>query len=148
VSSEDAEQEIVELELDARFDLAEALQDRGHQARSRHILYQIARAPIRAEHRVRAWTLIAESWAADRDHVRAAGAYTRAARAGGRSVEAQNAQFALAMLRERHLRDVAGALAAYNALLEMAPDGPNAASARAAVRRIWDHCRSDASRCP
>jgi hypothetical protein len=142
------QERIAHLPIDDRFALAEAYQSRGRHVASRQILYRIAREPRQRGERVRAFTLAAESWAAQGDHVHAAGAYMDAVRAGGRSVEAQNAQFALAMLREQRMNDITGALAAYEKLLEMAPNGPNAASARAAVRRIWTECRRDDTRCP
>ncbi len=126
------------LELDARFDLAESLQTRGEQARSRHILYGIARSPLRVEHRVRAWTMIAESYEADRDPVEAAGAYQRAVQAGGRSIAAQNALLALARLREQELHDIPEAMAAYRRLLELAPSGPHAVRCREALCRLSD----------
>jgi hypothetical protein len=130
------------LSNDARFDLVESLIARGRHAEGRHLLHEIARSPSRASDRARAWTLIAESHAAERDHAGAAEAYRRAAQVGGRSIEGQNALYALARLREQRMNDRDGAVAAYRRYLEVAPSGANARLVRTALCRLGEreHC--------
>jgi len=130
------------LSMDARFDLAETLQRRGRREQSRHILYGIARAPVSRADRVRAWTLIAESYEGAGEYVPASDAYRRAADTGGASAAGLNALFALAMLRDRRIGDRAAAVATYTRYLQEAPDGAHAIECRRALCRLGsrDHC--------
>ncbi|MEM9192915.1 MAG: FecR domain-containing protein [Myxococcota bacterium] len=125
------------LSVDARFDLARALERSGEGARARHVLYGIARAPVSSAHRVNAWTLVAESWANDRDYRQAAEAYRRASRAGGQSLAGLNALYALARLRGQ-MGDRSAAVVAYQRYLEAAPEGPHAPLARDALCRLGE----------
>ena len=130
------------LSVDARFLAVERLLEQGKRADSRHLLHEIARSPVGASDRARAWMLIADSYVAERDYLDAAEAYRRAAHAGGRSLSGQNALYALARLRERSLSDTSGAIAAYHQYLSVAPNGANASLVRRALCRLGEreHC--------
>jgi len=130
------------LPYDIRFEFAERLQREAKHRRSRHLLYQIARVPARRMDRVRAWSLIAESYAAQSNLPNAAEAYRRAATAGHGTTGGYNALFALARLTERQIRDRPAARAAYRRYLAEAPDGPHVGLAERALCRLGDqgHC--------
>jgi hypothetical protein len=132
-SAEEAEP----LSADVRFDLAEILRGRGEYRRARHELYAVLRTTTLKADKVRAWTMVAETYSREREHLRSAEAYQRAARAGIGTASGRNAIFALALLRER-VHNPDGARAAYRGYLEEAPHGAHASLCRAALCRLGD----------
>jgi len=125
-----------------RLGQAEAALDRGDHRGARRILQAVASSASRADHRVRAHTLIAESFTAQRDFPSAVAAYRRAADAGGRSMGAQNALFAMGRLFERQMHDSDAAKAAYQDYLVLAPAGAHAGRVERALCRLGEagHC--------
>jgi tetratricopeptide (TPR) repeat protein len=126
-----------ELSIDARFALAEVLSSQFKYPEAELVLRQIARdAHATVNDRARAWNWIAEREVGMEHYLDAAEIYRRAVRSGGRSQEAHLAQFALAQVYHLRLRDAARAQREYARYLEVAPDGPNAVQARAALCRL------------
>ncbi len=125
-----------------RLGQAEAALDRGDHRGARRILEAVASSASRADHRVRAHTLIAESFTAQRDFPSAVAAYRRAADAGGRSMGAQNALFAMGRLFERQMHDSEAAKSAYQDYLVLAPAGAHAGRVERALCRLGEagHC--------
>ncbi len=126
-----------------RFAAAEALLERGDGEGAREILGVLASGARRTRDRARAHTLIGDSWLRDGDLERSAAAYERAIDAGGGSLEALNALYALAMLRERRIGDFERARRDYERYLQIAPQGPHAGLSRRALCRL-----GDAEMCP
>lgn len=127
----------------ALFAQAEALQHANAQAKSRAVLDTIlATGPRQA--RVRAHTLMAESWASERAFDQANAHYGLAATEGAGTLDGHNALFARARMRERELHDNAGARADYGRYLQEAAAGPHAELCREALCRLGDNlfCRS------
>jgi hypothetical protein len=108
------------------FARAEARLDAGDHAGGRRLLARIASTDAQAGNRVRAYTLLAESHASERDYDAAVEAYGDAVAAGGRSIGAENALFAMGRLFERQMNDESAATAAYRRYLELAPGGAHA----------------------
>jgi TolA-binding protein len=126
------------LSLDARFELAEQLHQRGQYERARHELLAITRSPARPADRVRAWSMIADSWVRQGDPRRAAEALRRAHEAGPDTQLGHAALFDRAKILERRVGDASAARAAYSQYLQRVPNGPNAAQARAALCRLGE----------
>jgi len=125
-----------------RLGQAEAALDRGDHRGGRRILEAVASRRSRAGHQVRAHTLIAESFTAQRDFPSAVAAYRRAADVGGQSMGAQNALFAMGRLLERQMHDPEAAKAAYQDYLVLAPAGAHAGRVERALCRLGEagHC--------
>lgn len=119
----------IESEDDERFRLAERHLAGGRIDNARHILLGIGREGRGSPDYVEAWTRIAESYEREGNTQSAAEAYRRAARAAPRLLSGQNAQYALACLRDR-ARDRGAAISEYQRYLSMAPDGRHAQLAR------------------
>jgi ferric-dicitrate binding protein FerR (iron transport regulator) len=120
----------IENETDARFRLAEQHISAGRIDNARQILLGIDREARGSLNYVRAWTMIAESHEREQNALAAAEAYRRAARAGPRLLAGQNAQLALARLRDR-MGDREAAISEYQRYLSMTPDGTHARLVRA-----------------
>ena len=114
----------------------------GRHEPARDALKRIVEGPHAARFRVEALTLIAESYTAQAQISKAREAYERAARIAPNLASGHNALFALARLVERHTKDRAGAMNAYERYLERAPHGAVATQAREALCRLGEdaHC--------
>jgi len=125
------------------FTRAEARLDAGDHVAGRHILDGIASTSNRPQHRVRAFTLLAESYASQREYASAAEAYADAVDAGGHSIGAQNALFAMGRLFERQMSDADAATAAYRQYLDLAPGGAHADQIHRALCSMGhaEHCQ-------
>jgi ferric-dicitrate binding protein FerR (iron transport regulator) len=110
---------------DDRFRRANEHIDAGRIDNARQILLGIDREARGSPDYIRAWTTIAESYVNEGNTLAAAEAYRRAARAGPRLPSGQNAQFALARLRDR-MGDREAAISEYQRYLSMTPDGTHA----------------------
>jgi hypothetical protein len=124
------------------FARAEARLDDGDHSRGRRILSGITENANRPAHVVRAYTLLAESYASQREYARAAAAYGEAVDAGGHSIGAQNALFAKGRLLERQMHDQPAAEAIYRQYLDLAPGGAHADQIHRALCAMGlpDHC--------
>lgn len=114
----------------------------GRHGPARARLWRVVEGPHPSSFRAEALTLIAESHTAQGQVEEARVAYERAARVAPSHRAGHNALFALARLLERHTRERADAIEAYEHYLERAPRGALAGQARAALCRLGEsaHC--------
>lgn len=126
-----------------RLTRAEAALDGGDHRGARRMLESVAATAPRAADRVRAHTLMAESFTAQRNFQAAAEAYGQAVEAGGRTMGAQNALFAMGRLFERQMHNTGAAQSAYRDYLELAPEGAHATRVEGALCGLGEaeYCR-------
>ncbi len=123
-----------------RFALADRQYDTGEFAQARTTLRPVAQRGSSAQ-RARAFTSIAESFAREGAHDRAAESYGYAADIGRGTAHGANALFALARTQARRGQNAA-AKRAYHRYLDEYESGPLAESARRALCRLGEpaHC--------
>lgn len=129
--------------VEARLEQARLLLHEGKHTKARRKLHLVAQGRLgRPSNRAEAWTLIAESFTAQGQVLKAANAYARAAKVGANTTAGHNALFAMARLLERFRQDANGARASYDRYLRVAPNGALAGQAHRALCRLGEsaHC--------